>query len=595
MTANDPPQNEPQTASGNRPDLAVGSPQPPGPPNIAERQKSDLPPRTTNWIALAVMALLAIGAGLAFQVNRSRRVVPQGPTRQDWIDLHSRATQLRSRGRLNEAQQAAVAAVEIAPAVYPAGHFAIPESLNMLGLILTDSGRYEDAIASFQQAIPMLEAIFGPDTKEVAQVAGNMGLALTKYGMFDEADKVLRAVRAAIVAATGPESDDTLQATTNLAVLFEARGKHAEARPLLEEVLRIRRENTGPASLETARAMTDLATCLRRIEDAEAADGSRREQIKKLYQTASLIQTRLLPADSLTVATTLSGRAKLALLEGDLETAEQLALESLAIRQARLGPTHRTVAIPYLLLAEIGEQTGNVSDAETYFNRALQIRLARLRPDHPQAIETLVEVAGFHERQAATAKLRDILEALAAAQTRGGSRPTEQAATLERLAGVLRTLAAEKEEELKLADATAESKAPNIEAGATADELLQREKIEPGQQETAAEVKSADEPATETVESLLARAADLDKQAEAIRLKEADRISAEAKNAEASSADTPAAGAEKNPADPQAASTEPAPSAVDQTPKPAGGLDQPPAPPSSEPAVTPAEKAAEKS
>ena len=90
MSATNLPPNNFETAAGNALEMPAGSTQIPGRPDT-EEQKSDLPSRTTNWVALAVMALLAIGAGLAFQANRSRRVVPQGPTRQDWIDLHSQA------------------------------------------------------------------------------------------------------------------------------------------------------------------------------------------------------------------------------------------------------------------------------------------------------------------------------------------------------------------------------------------------------------------------------------------------------------------------------------------------------------------------
>jgi tetratricopeptide (TPR) repeat protein len=517
-------------------------------------------PRQTNWIALAVLAILVIGAGLAIQRNRGRVAPrPTGPTTETWVGLHNDATALRSRADYDAAARAAQAAAAVAPAVFPAEHFALPESLNLLGLILTDRGDYAEAVGVFEQAVPGFDRVFGNRTKQAAQARVNMGVALTRLGRYDAAEALLNDAIAILASATGPESAESLVALTSLAALLDTAGRADAARPIHEKILTIRRKNDGPAALSTADAMVGLASSLIRLPKSDDSPDLL-EQAAQLYDDAFLVHGRLLPADSLAIANSLSGLARIRLEQGDLPAAGRMAIESLAIRQAKLGGGHPTVATSYEMLARIREAQALRADAEDFYERTIAIRSARLGPAHPLTREALGGLADFLVLQEDWEAAAKPLEALLAfVEQSEGPEAILLAEPLEKLAGVLRNVAAAKAGAVDPADP------PGAVAGPASADATDPKPVVPDSEEgiesepnsapsptAAAEAK--DRPPVEaeraSPEDLLARADQLEARAKALRDKEAERLAKEARSPAHGEAASPATG------DPQPAEAE---------------------------------------
>lgn len=520
--------------------------------------------RQTNWAALAVMAILLIGVGLVFRANRRpSRPQPRPPSATDWAELRGRALELRDRSQLDQALQAATAAVELAPVVHEQGHFALPESLNLVGLILTDQGDYPAAIAAFQEAIPRFQQIFGPESTQVAQASANMALALMKLGRYETAQPIFESTLEFMKSLTGPTSSQTIQATTNLAVLFDLAGQPDKSRPLHEQVLDLRRKSTGPAALETAAAMANLAACLLRQAEAseEAAAGQDLRRAAELYEIAALIRSRLLPADSLSIANALAGLAKVRLAEGKLDEAERLAIESLAVRQSKLGPGHPTVATSYDGLAQIQAAHGKTEEATDYFERALAIRVARLGPTHPLTRQSLESLGAFHRAGKRWEQAMRPAETLVTfIEETDGEDAITLAEPLETLALVVRNVAnaqATREQTVNSKEVveavTPAAKPPEQPAAnkepATADGT-------PAATELSDSKTAATDAPQLTAAELLVRADELEKRAEAIRVKDAERIAAEAKAAAAAET-APNADTAVEPAEEPATAAEP--------------------------------------
>ncbi|MFN9903427.1 MAG: tetratricopeptide repeat protein, partial [bacterium] len=63
-------------------------------------------------------------------------------------------------------------------------------------------------------------------------------------------------------------------------------------------------------------------------------------RVRRLFRQALAVRERLLGTDHLDVATSLLGLSVTTRLAGDLEEADRLGLQALAIRQERFGPRH---------------------------------------------------------------------------------------------------------------------------------------------------------------------------------------------------------------------------------------------------------------
>ena len=402
--------------------------------------------RKTNWWALGVLAAVGL-TGVALIKSRAAATVTEKPSRQQWIDLHEMAGQCRGRGRFAEALQAGLAAARLAPQAYGPEHFAVAESLNLLGLIYTDTARYSEALAAYEQALPILQTIFGPGSREVALAGSNLGLTLMRLGEYDEARPIFEKAVEITENATGLESLETAVAINNLALLLDTSGDHAAAKPVHERALGIRRRALGPADPRTAESMANLAwNIAQTIDKMPASDRAENEpavqkqlqDAERLYDQAVAVRSRLLPPDSLELAATLAGAAAIARESGRLPAAGRLALEALAIRQAKLGGSHPTTAASYETLARVRSAAGEPEEAAEFYTLATEVRMKSLGPKHPKTLDSLAALATFHidhnDLESAEKPLRTIIEIR---EKIDGATATSLADPLERLADVL--------------------------------------------------------------------------------------------------------------------------------------------------------------
>ena len=211
------------------------------PPPVGSQELPKAVGRQTNWWALGAMAAAALVAAVVIRANR-QPAAPTGPTKTNFIELRDAAIALRERGQLPQAERAALAAVELGPALYGPQHFAVADSLNMLALVYTDQAKYAEAVKAYERAIPILQQVFGGMSKEAGQAAGNLGLTLTKAGDYAEARPLFEKVLEIMEETTGPDSLDTALAVNNLAYMLDSAGDHAAARPFHERAYTTRRQ-----------------------------------------------------------------------------------------------------------------------------------------------------------------------------------------------------------------------------------------------------------------------------------------------------------------------------------------------------------------
>lgn len=162
------------------------------------------------------------------------------------------------------------------------------------------------------------------------------------------------------------EQHKTLSASYNeLARLFCAQQKYEEAESLYSRALTIEEQALGENHPGLIASLSRLGIVYRIQEKFEAAE--------PLYTRALELAQKHYGPDDLRTAQRLNYLAGLANGQRDYARAETLIRQSLHIYEKRLGSEHRTVGLAYLSLALVKQRTGDVKQADQFFDRFIYI------------------------------------------------------------------------------------------------------------------------------------------------------------------------------------------------------------------------------
>ena len=234
-------------------------------------------PNTSCWVALAdTHARLGQTEELAADFAKIKEL---GGDPAELVE--DRAAQLEAEGRLDEA----IAAVEQARTL--PDYASNPMLLRRLGIVLTKSGRYEEALSTFDQQAQADSAL--PDDQRDAFLPINRFRALLPLGRYDEASQQLE-----VFAATAqPGSYQWPSLLHRRAELFLAR-KDGTTNPFYDPDEAVRLTDEGiEATQQQYAAMYDVSiealVASGRLADAQAraADAQGRFPGERHFQTAA--------------------------------------------------------------------------------------------------------------------------------------------------------------------------------------------------------------------------------------------------------------------------------------------------------------------
>jgi hypothetical protein len=93
-----------------------------------------------------------------------------------------------------------------------------------LGMLMSNTGQHEKALAQFEDAFAGLSRTRGPDHWMTAATAGFIGAELVALGRDAEGEKRLLEAHAGLTGALGPTHDRTRLVAGDLADLFKKQG-----------------------------------------------------------------------------------------------------------------------------------------------------------------------------------------------------------------------------------------------------------------------------------------------------------------------------------------------------------------------------------
>jgi tetratricopeptide (TPR) repeat protein len=140
-------------------------------------------------------------------------------------------------------------------------HPKFATSLNNLGRLYKDQGKYDEALPFVKRALASRERTLGTNHPDVAISLNNLGLLYYDQGKYDEALPVYQRALAIYEGASGPNHPHVAIILNNLARLYYNQGKYDEALPLYQRALAIRERAFGPDHPSTKQCREKLKAC----------------------------------------------------------------------------------------------------------------------------------------------------------------------------------------------------------------------------------------------------------------------------------------------------------------------------------------------
>lgn len=280
----------------------------------------------------------------------------------DWVRRVELGNQLVETGDFDGAAAAYSAALEQARAAGDDLRTGIV--LQNLGRMLDRKGQLLAAEKSYLRAISALEHAGVTDDRLLVRAAAGLSAIYIQTGQYSRAEALIKGV---LAAHPGGAAADKASLTGNLGVALAHKKQFEVAERLLRQ--------TADACAGAADAeMQEVgAVTLANLGGLQARAGHRAEAIAS-YREALAIMGRLPNPSPSTLAVTLSDYANAVFEEGDIKTAEEAYLRSIAVAQARLGPHHLVLAQLLEGYAGVLRDSGRKSEARKLADAARRIQ-----------------------------------------------------------------------------------------------------------------------------------------------------------------------------------------------------------------------------
>jgi len=269
-------------------------------------------------------------------------------------------------------------------------------------------GEFKQAERSLREALKISNnRPEGPSLAVKAVTMNALGLLHDEMGRYREAEKELRQALDAVVARKGAETDHALM-LANLAGVFNHQRRFPESEQVYREALEIYAKHASPDDTHYALAKSGLGEVLvnqKRLEEAE----------RLLEQAIPVLVNQ--PEPHVAIAgLSINNLAVVRLRQGRLPEAAKLLEDAIRWTERECGDGFPRIASPLNNLAMTYARLNRVDDASATFARALKISAKGLGADHPLHALIQANYASFlrktghkAESKAIEAKSREIL------------------------------------------------------------------------------------------------------------------------------------------------------------------------------------------
>jgi len=140
-----------------------------------------------------------------------------------------------------------------------------------LGLLLANTGRFNEAKSTLQKALAISVPKLGTNHEISLDTSLALGMALTKGGEYEEAEPILTQCLETFREQFGRDAPKTLAASTNLGILFYETDRLNLAEPLFRRSFEITEQNFSPDHTKLLTELNNLGKCLCNLDKMRKA------------------------------------------------------------------------------------------------------------------------------------------------------------------------------------------------------------------------------------------------------------------------------------------------------------------------------------
>ncbi|MCZ6837302.1 MAG: serine/threonine-protein kinase [Planctomycetota bacterium] len=264
------------------------------------------------------------------------------------------------------------------------------EALQMLGMIETQLGRYDDAEKSLVEALRIEREVNGPDHLQIPLFLESLAALYNESGRVKEAEPVIREGLEMQRRLDAPRKDIAYTLIVLSGALFD-QNRMDEAETAILEALEINRDLHGEHHNQVARCLNSLAIIYSNTDRKEKA-------VETIRQTID-IERGIMDPDHMSLAATYFNLGMMLRGLDRLDEAEVEILNAQNIWKARLGDDHPYSLLARAELASMMLNADRVDEAEPILKEVLEKRLEVLGEDHLHTTISMTTYAGVHRRR----------------------------------------------------------------------------------------------------------------------------------------------------------------------------------------------------
>ncbi len=278
-------------------------------------------------------------------------------------------------------------------------------SLNKLGLLRQDQGKWAEAEACFREALEKRRRVLGDYDRDTIASINNLGLLLQIQGKLAEAEPHCREALDKYRRVLGNADPNTLNSIQNMGFLLLAKGKRAEAESYYREALERSRDALGEDHPDTIISLNNMGYFLQTMGKHAEAEPYYREALEK--------NRRVLGDEHHDTLMTMLNMGGALSEQGKLDEAEPHVREAVQLCRRVLGEAHPNTAISINNLGILLKSQGKLAEAEAHHREALEKYRSTSGDNHPDTLKVLGSLAGLLCTQH---KYREVVELMGPAE-----------------------------------------------------------------------------------------------------------------------------------------------------------------------------------
>lgn len=291
-------------------------------------------------------------------------------------------------GLVGEAEPLARVALELRRDALGPRHPDVARSLGLLGWILHEGGRSEEAEARLREALEVWRRS-DADPEAWSRALNDLGVIREAAGDYDEAEALYGEALALRRASVGEGHRAFAVTASNLSVIRFRKGDYAGAVAAATEALEAMRGTLGPDHQRAIIIQSNLAAMRSALGDDPGAEAEYRDILAR--------QERLRgPEDPVTVRVLASLAATLS-NQGRWPEAEVAYRRTLDVQSRQLGPEHPEVGRTGVRLGQVLTGAGRLDEARAVTERGRAVLEASVGAAHPAYAEALESLADAWE------------------------------------------------------------------------------------------------------------------------------------------------------------------------------------------------------